>query len=143
MLTVTPQQVPQLIPGAPADVADAHLGLATLWLAQQLSDRRVSEDALSDQAQIAARTALAAKALELRSALTGGVTRLQVATSSSGGALESIKLPGLELKLGKTVTVDGAQAHEVAAGTWAALAVQLLALALPSLPRRVFPGAAR
>ncbi|GGR62226.1 hypothetical protein GCM10008959_25220 [Deinococcus seoulensis] len=145
MITVTPAEVPQLIPGAPADVTDGHLTLAALWVAQRLTERNVSDAALTEPQALAARTALAAKALEVRSALTGGVTRLQVAAgSTSGGALESIKLPGLELKLGKTTTTDGAELLDVAATTWATLAEQLLAYALPAAPRRVlFPGAAR
>lgn len=131
MLTLAPEDVPGLLPitGLPA-VQEAFLRLGALWVHGELTRIQVDPDALTEPVLTTARTAIAAKALAYQAALTGGVTALTAAAGSAGG-LDSIKLPGLELKLSKA-TVNGAEGYSVAGQTWDALAEQLLGLITPA-----------
>ncbi|MCD0165410.1 hypothetical protein CBQ26_00595 [Deinococcus indicus] len=146
MITVTPAEVPQLIPDAPADVTDVtegHLTLAALWVAQRLAERNVSDTALDTPQRLAARTAIAAKALELRAGTDSGITLHHVATSGPAKVIESIKIPDeLEVKYRAAASKD--ETLTLTSTHWAGLAEKFLLLAFPSAPRRpLFPGAAR
>ena len=131
MLTMAPEDVPGLLPitGLPA-VQEAFLRLGALWVHGELTRIQVDPDALTEPVLTTARTAIAAKALAYQAALTGGVTALTAAVGSAG-SLDSIKLPGLELKLSKA-TVNGAEGYSVAGQTWDTLAEQLLGLITPA-----------
>ena len=131
MLTMAPEDVPGLLPitGLPA-VQEAFLRLGALWVHGELTRIQVDPDALTEPVLTTARTAIAAKALAYQAALTGGVTAL-TAAAGSAGSLDSIKLPGLELKLSKA-TVNGAEGYSVAGQTWDTLAEQLLGLITPA-----------
>ncbi|WP_295818012.1 hypothetical protein [uncultured Deinococcus sp.] len=138
-LTVTPDDVFDLIPGAPA-VELAHLALALLWAKRELRLRRVDPDALEGDALLTARTAVAAKALALNAGI-GGVVSLD--SSATEGGLKGIKLPGIELTLAPQ-SRDARGNLVLAASDWAALAEEFLALAMPVSTRpRLFPGASR
>ncbi len=131
---VTPEQVPQLLPGAPQP-EQQHLTLATLWARGELAARRVDLGALTGDAEVAARTAIAAKSLALKAGI-GGVIGL----SGKAGA-SKIKVGPIE------VTLAARDAHgqaQVAQTEWEVLAGQLLALAVPARPLRgAFSGVAR
>ncbi|SMB85794.1 hypothetical protein [Deinococcus hopiensis] len=137
MITVKPGQVPDLIPDAP-EPEQVHVNLAALWLARELTERRVTEGQLSPEQVEAARIALAAKALALKAGL-GGVIALD--TPAEQG-VQQVKIGGLELKLA-TSTDERGQAV-IAASDWDMHAETFLALALPAQIRpRFFPGVAR
>ncbi|MCD0165255.1 hypothetical protein [Deinococcus sp. 12RED42] len=131
MLTLVPTDVPALlpIPGLPS-VAQPFLNLGAQWVQGELARLNLTPDALQEPALTTARTAVAAKALAYQAALTGGVTALTTAATSAGG-IDSIKVPGFEVKLSK-VSMDGAAQYGVAGQTWDDLAGQLLSLITPA-----------
>ncbi|UQN10372.1 hypothetical protein [Deinococcus sp. QL22] len=137
-LAVSPDQVTELIPGAP-EPEDAHVTLALIWARGELARRQVVADTLTGDALMAARTAVAAKALAYRAGLGGTLTLL---SGSTGGGLKAIKLPGLELSL--TPASDSHGSSVLAAGDLDAFAAALLLLAVPVGGFAfAFPGAAR
>lgn len=131
MLTLVPTDVPTLlpIPGLPS-VAQPFLNLGAQWVQGELTRLNLTPDALQEPVLTTARTAVAAKALAYQAALTGGVTALTTAATSAGG-IDSIKIPGLEVKLSK-VSVDGAAQYGVAGQTWDDLAEEMLRLIAPA-----------
>lgn len=134
MQAVTPADVPDLIPDAPTPQPE-HVALATLWARGELAARQVTLDSLTGEAEVAARTAIAAKSLAYQAGF-GGVIGLSGKVGAS-----KIKVGPIE------VTLAARDAHgqaQVAQGEWEAFAAQLLALAVPARPLRgFFPGAAR
>ncbi|OOV11385.1 hypothetical protein [Deinococcus sp. LM3] len=131
MITLASTDVPALlpIPGLPS-VAQPFLNLGAQWVQGELTRLNLAPDALQEPALTTARTAIAAKALAYQAALTGGVTALTTAATSAGG-IDSIKIPGLEVKLSK-VSMDGAAQYGVAGQTWDDLAGELLRLINPA-----------
>lgn len=138
MPPVAPEDVPNLIPGAPVPDA-AHLTLATLWAAREMASRNTDPATLTGDHLTAYRTAVAAKSLAYKAGLGGAVT---LTGTASGGGLKGIKLPGLELTLNPT-TVDVHGNAQVATGEWDAYALAFLDLAAPRPARRAFAGVSR
>jgi hypothetical protein len=139
-LSLVPGDVPTLIPDAPTP-GQVHVTLALIWARGELLKRRVDPELLTGDALVAARTAVAAKALAYKAGLGGTLTLLDGA--STGGGLKGIKLPGLELTMAPAST-DSHGLAILAASDLDAFALALLLLAAPTGGRTfVFPGASR
>ena len=141
MLTVTPDDVPGLIPGAPYPEA-AHVSLALVWARTQLALRRVDPDTLSGDALLAARTGVAARALALKAGIGGVVSLEGAAVGGAARVIESVRVPDeIEVKYRAPQSTDTALA--LAADGWDATATYWLQQVPGRGSRVVFPGAAR
>lgn len=142
MLTVAPQEVPELIPGAPQP-EPGHMDLAALWLGGELLRRRVVDGTLSGPALLAARTALAAKALALKAGVDGALSLQVSAGSGAAKVIESVEVPD-EIKVKYRAAQRADEALSLASGQWEEVALAYLLLAVGSGARfRAFAGVAR
>ncbi|WP_339098302.1 hypothetical protein WDJ50_18650 (plasmid) [Deinococcus sp. VB142] len=142
MLTVTPQEVPELIPGAPQP-EPGHMDLAALWLGGELLRRRVAAESLTGPALLAARTALAAKALGLKAGVDGALSLQVSAGSGAARVIESVEVPD-EIKVKYRAAQRADEALLLASGQWEEVALAYLLLAAGSGSGvRVFAGVAR
>lgn len=139
MELLTPEQVPELLPGAPVPAAP-HVTIALAWGAQQLLVRGLTIANLTAEQVVLYRTAVAARSLSLKAAIEGTVA---VSATSNARVIEQIKIPEeIEVKWKVAAATD--QPLYLAADQWAEMALSFLMLALPGLARRrAFAGTSR
>lgn len=142
MPLVTPDQVPSLIPEAPAP-GEAHLALAEVWARGQLGLRQINLDTLEPEQLPLARTAIAARALAVKAGFGGALALEQSGAGQAARVIESVKIDGeIETKFRAPQARDVALVS--AASGWQAMAEEALALIpSPTRPLRLFPGASR
>ena len=142
MITITPAEVPALLPGAPVP-QDVFIGHAALWVQQQLDEWRVTEVDLNAAQVSVAQTALAATALAYQSDLRLAQHLLTTGLAAPKREIETVKVTGeVEVKFRAPGNATQTQADTVT--HWTNLALHYLKLALPARPRRAtFFGAAR
>jgi hypothetical protein len=141
VLTVATGEIAELLPGAPKP-KPAFVNLALGWARGELT-RRGAPDSLSGDALLAARTAVAAKALALQAGVGGVISLEGLASGGAAKIIESFKVPDeIEVKYRAAVSQDTSLA--LAGEQWDLLAATLLTQALPVVtPRRLAVGVAR
>ncbi|WP_309569624.1 hypothetical protein [Deinococcus sp.] len=140
--TVTAGDVARLLPGA-AVPDPAHLALAIIWARGELARRRVTLDALSGDALVAARSAVAARALALKAGLGGAIALHASSRAGPAKIIESLKIPD-EIEVKYRAVASASEGLSLTAGQFDALAEEFLSYAVPTVTTaRVFPGASR